>query len=412
MRRLLMVLAALALVGAACGNDSTSETTVAATQTTVAATQTTVAATQTTVADTEAPATGAQASADACTLGETDGDVNLYNWTEYIPTGSLAEEFEVTDLLAAFEDEFGVDVVLTEYDSNEVMLAQIDAGVGYDVVVPSDYMVSIMKDAGLLVKLNRDAVPNLANIADEFTNLPYDPGNQFSAPYQWGTTGIGYAYGSIDDENGVSWGVIFDPEMSAPNAGFISLLDDERETMGAALIYLGYSLNSTNPDEVDAAAALIKETKDRVAAFSSAGYWDLLTSGETVVSQGWNGDFLAAYDEASTDDYDAYEDFGYAIPIEGAAAWVDTIAIPSTVEHPCSAQTFINFILDGFNGGELTNYNYYASPNAAAVEFIYPEILEDPSIYPPADVQERLEFFEDLGDFGTYYADAYSAAKS
>ncbi|MDH3397713.1 MAG: spermidine/putrescine ABC transporter substrate-binding protein [Acidimicrobiia bacterium] len=404
MKRLLMLLMALALLAAACSDDDSAATTGDTTNGTEAP--------ATEAPGTEAPAAGVQAAADACQLGETDGDLNLYNWSEYIPTGSLAEEFEVTDLLAAFEEESGVSVVLTEYDSNETMLAQIDAGVGYDVVVPSDYMVSIMKDAGLLVKLNPAAIPNLSNIAAEFTALPYDPGNQYSAPYQWGTTGIGYAYGSIDDENGVSWGVIFDPEMSAANTGFISLLDDERETMGAALIYLGYSINSTDPAEVDEAAALIKETKDRLAAFSSAGYWDLLTSGETVVSQGWNGDFLAAYDEASTDDYDAYEDFGYAIPTEGAAAWVDTIAIPSTVEHPCSAQTFINFILDGFNGGELTNYNYYASPNAAAEEFIYEEILEDPSIYPSQEVRDRLEFFEDLGDFGTYYADAYSAAKS
>ncbi|MEE8330644.1 MAG: spermidine/putrescine ABC transporter substrate-binding protein [Acidimicrobiia bacterium] len=401
MRRLLMLFAALALVATACG-DSGSTTTQASGGTTGG----------TEAPATEPPATGIQASADACTLGETDGNLNLYNWPEYIPHGSLAEEAEVTDLLAAFEDQFEVSVVLTEFDSNETMLAQIDAGVGYDVVVPSDYMVSIMRSADLLVKLNPDAVPNLSNIAAEFTDLPYDPGNQYSAPYQWGTTGIGYAYGTIDDEAGVSWGVIFDPAMSAGNAGFISLLDDERETMGAALIYLGYSINSTDPAEVDAAAALIKETKDRLAAFTSVGYYDLLVSGEFVVSQGWNGDFLAAYDEASTDDYDAYEDFGYAIPTEGAAAWVDTIAVPSTVEHPCSAQTFINFILDGFNGGELTNYNYYASPNAAAEEFIYEEILEDPSIYPLPEVLERLEFFEDLGDFGTYYADAYSAAKS
>ncbi|MDH3730726.1 MAG: spermidine/putrescine ABC transporter substrate-binding protein [Acidimicrobiia bacterium] len=403
MRRLLMLIAVLALVAAACGDSSSTTSGDTSGGTEAPATEAPV---------TEAPVSGIQAAADACTLGETDGNLNLYNWTEYIPTGSLAEEFEVTDLLAAFEEEHGVSVVLTEYDDNETMLAQIDAGVGYDVVVPSDYMVSIMKDAGLLVKLNPSAVPNLSNIAAEFTDLPYDPGNQYSAPYQWGTTGIGYAYGTIDDEEGVSWGVIFDPEMSADNAGFISLLDDERETMGAALIYLGYSINSTDEAEVDEAAALIKETKDRLAAFSSAGYWDLLTSGETVVSQGWNGDFLAAYDEASTDDYDAYEDFGYAIPTEGAAAWVDTIAVPSTAEHPCSAQTFINFILDGFNGGELTNYNYYASPNAAAEEFIYPEILEDPSIYPLPEVLDRLEFFEDLGDFGTYYADAFSAAKS
>ena len=255
MRRLLMLVAVLALVGSACG-DSGGSTTEASGGTTG----------ETEAPTTEAAATGAQAAADACSLGETDGNLNLYNWTEYIPTGSLAEEFEVTDLVAAFEEEFGVSVTLTEYEDNETMLAQIDAGVGYDVVVPSDYMVSIMKDAGLLVKLNPAAIPNMANIAAEFTALPYDPGNLYSAPYQWGTTGIGYAYGTIDDEEGVSWGVIFDPEMSADNAGFISLLDDERETMGAALIYLGYSINSTDPGEVDEAAALIKETKDRIAA--------------------------------------------------------------------------------------------------------------------------------------------------
>jgi spermidine/putrescine-binding protein len=365
-----------------------------------------------TTADTGAAPDDIQAAVDACELGETDGDLNLYNWTEYIPTGSLAEEAEVTDLVAKFEEESGVEVVLTEYESNEAMLAQIDAGVGYDVVVPSDYMVSIMKDAGLLVKLNKDAIPNMSNIAELFSDPAYDSGNEFSAPYQWGTTGIGYAYGTIDDENGVSWGVIFDPDMAQPNAGFISLLDDERETMGSALKYLGYSLNTTNPDEVDEAAALIADTKERVAAFTSSGYWDLLTSGEVNVAQGWNGDFLAAYDSASTEDYDAYEDFGYAVPVEGSAAWVDTMAIPSTAEHPCTAQAFINFMLDAENGAELTNYNYYASPNAAAEEMIYEEILDDPSIYPPEDVMETLEFFEDLGDFANYYADAYAAAKS
>ena len=378
MRRLLMVILALALVVAACGDDDSAS---------------------------------AEALSEACELGETDGDLNLYNWTEYIPTGSVAEEAEVTDLLAVFEEEFGVNVVLTEYDSNETMLAQIEAGVGYDLIVPSDYMVSIMKDAGLLVKLNQSAIPNMSNIADEFTALPYDSGNQYSAPYQWGTTGIGYKYGSIDDENGVSWGVIFDPDQADVNTGYISLLDDERETMGAALIYLGYSINTLDEAEVDEAADLISATRVRLAAFNSSGYWDLLTSGETVVSQGWNGDFLFAYDEASTDDYDAYEDFGYAIPTEGAAAWVDTIAIPSTVEHPCSAHAFINFLLDPFYGAELTNYNYYASPNAAAEEFIWEEILTWDAIYPPPEVVARLEFFEDLGDFGTYYADAYSAAK-
>ena len=350
-----------------------------------------------------------QALANDCALGETDGDLNLYNWTEYIPLDALAEDAEVKDLVAGFETEYGANIVLTEYDSNETMLAQIDAGVGYDVVVPSDYMVSIMRGADLLVQLNPATVPNMANISDLFSNPPYDPGNMFSAPYQWGTTGIGYRYDAIDDTDGIAWGVIFDPEMSAANTGFISLLDDERETMGSALKYLGYSLNTTSEAEIDEAAALISATKERLAAFNSAGYWDLLTTGEVVVAQGWNGDFLAAYD--GVEEYDAYEVFGYAIPVEGSAAWVDTMAIPTTAEHPCTAQSFINYMLDAENGAELTNYNYYASPNAASEAFIYEEILEDPSIYPTAETMQILEFFEDLGDFGSYYADAFSAAK-
>jgi spermidine/putrescine-binding protein len=417
MRRLLILIAVFALIAAACGGDSDPTTTTAAPATTDAS-GTTAATTApptteaTTTTTTQPPPEGPQALADACQPGETDGDLNLYNWAEYIPIDSLAVDAEVTDLVSKFEDEFDVQVVLTEYDSNEVMLAQIDAGVGYDVIVPSDYMVSIMKDEGLLIRLNQAVIPNMANLAPEFTNLPYDEGNLFSAPYQWGTTGIGYKYDAIDYEDGVSWGVIFDPALADANTGFISLLDDERETMGAALIYLGYSINTKNEAEVDEAAALLRETRERLAAFTSSGYWDLLTAGETVVAQGWNGDFLFAYDEASTEEYDAYEDFGYAIPVEGAAAWVDTMAIPSTVEHPCTAQAFINFMLDAFNGAELTNYNYYASPNAAAEEFIWEEILDWDAIYPPDDVVERLEFFEDLGDFGNYYADAYSAAKS
>lgn len=412
MKRLIALMAVLALVLVACGDGEEGGEGTEAPTDTQAPTDTEAPEGTEAPDDTEPPAEGIQAAADACELGETDGDLNLYNWTEYIPTGSLAEEFEVTDLVAKFEDEYGVEVVLTEYESNEAMLAQIDAGVGYDLVVPSDYMVSIMKDAGLLVQLNKDAIPNMSNIAELFSDPPYDAGNEFSAPYQWGTTGIGYKYGTIDDENGVSWSVLFDQEVAEPNAGLISLLDDERETMGSALKYLGYSLNTTNPDEVDEAAALISETKEWVAAFTSSGYWDLLTAGEVNLAQGWNGDFLAAYDAASTEDYDAYEDFGYAIPVEGSAAWVDTMAIPSTAEHPCTAHSFINFILDAENGAELTNYNYYASPNAAAEEMIYEEILEDPSIYPPEDVMQTLEFFEDLGDFATYYADAYAAAKS
>jgi spermidine/putrescine-binding protein len=409
MKRPIVLLAVVALVAAGCGESEETEGTGGEAGTTTVATE----AEMTTVA-----AEGIQATADACAPGETDGPLNLYNWTDYIPTGALAEEFEVDDLLAKFEEEYGEEVTLTFFNSNEDMLAQIDAGASYDVVVPSDYMVVTMRDADLLVELNREAIPNLdANIAPLFQDPAYDPGNRFSAPYQWGTTGIGYLYGTIDDSEGVTWGVLFDPEMAAANPGRISLLDDTRETLGSALKYLGYSLNTTNPDEVDEAAQLIADAKDNIAAFNSSSYWTLLTSGETDLAQGWNGDFLAEFDRISEYDdegnlvYDAYEDYGYAIPVEGSAAWVDTMAIPVTAEHPCTAHAFVDFMLEPENGATLTNFNYYASPNAAAEPFIYEDILGWEAIYPSPEVMETLEFFEDLGDFNNYYADAFTAAK-
>lgn len=356
-----------------------------------------------------------QAAAGECEAGEVDGDLNLYNWTEYIPYGSIAEDFEVDDLIAGFEDEYGVSVTLSEYESNEAMLQQVEAGgAPYDLVVPSDYMVSLMADSDLLVELNKDAIPNLSNLDPTFTNLPFDPDGAYSVPYQWGTTGIGFSYDVIDDSEGISWAIIFDPDQRASYAGQISMLDDSRETLGAALKYLGYSLNSTSQDELDEAADLISDTAADLATFSSAGYEDLLVEGTTTVAHGWNGDFFAAYDGASTDDYDAYEDFGFAVPVEGGVVWVDNMAIPTTSESPCTAHAFIDYILDAENGATLTNYNYYASPNAAAEEFIYPEILEDPSIYPPQELFDdgSLEFLEDLGEFTTNYEDAFVAAKS
>ena len=382
MRRIGLIAALLGLVVAACGGDAEGDV---------------------------------QAAADECEAGEVDGDLNLYNWTEYLPYGSIAEEFEVEDLQAKFEEEYGVEVTITEYESNEAMLQQIEAGgAPYDLVVPSDYMVSLMADSGLLVSLNKDALSNLGNLDPTFTGLPFDPNGDYSVPYQWGTTGIGFSYDVIDDTDGISWGIIFDPAQRGDYAGQISMLDDSREALGAALKYLGYSLNTTSQEELDAAAQLISDTTADLATFSSAGYEDLLVEGTTVVAHGWNGDFFAAYDGASTDEYDAYEDFGYAVPNEGGVVWVDNMAIPTTAESPCTAHAFIDFILDAENGATLTNYNYYASPNTAAEEFIYPEILEDPAIYPPQELFDdgSLEFLEDLGDFTTNYEDSFVEAKS
>lgn len=373
MKRWFAVLVALAVVAAACGGDD-----------------------------------GDASAAPECEVGEVDGDLNFYNWSEYIPFGAAADDAEVEDLIAKFEDQFGVSVTQTFFDSNETMLNQVEAGgAPYDLVVPSDYMVATMIDAELAVPLAKDAIPNLSNLDSKFTGLPFDPDGDYSVPYQWGTTGIGFSYEVVEDAADLTWGLIFDPELSADFAGQISLLNDERETLGAALRYLGYSVNTESEEELAEASALVKDAVDRIATFDSDAFEDLLVSGETVIAHGWNGDFFGAYDEQ-----DLWEDYGYGIPVEGGISWVDNMVIPTTAEHPCTATTFINFIMDAENGATLTNYNFYASPNAAAEDMIFEEILEDPAIYPPPEVLDNLEFIADVGEFATNYADAFTEAKN
>jgi spermidine/putrescine-binding protein len=343
-------------------------------------------------------AEAAEAATVQCDAGEVDGELVLYNWTEYIDP----------ELIDKFRDEFGVDVIEDFYPSNEEMLARVQSGgSGFDVVVPSDYMVGIMIDQNLLLQLDQDAIPNAENVAEDFTEPPFDPELAFSMPYQWGTTGIGLSLADTNDDPEATWGWIFDPEMGADLDGRISMLDDPREAMAAALSYLGYSINSTNEEEIREAADLIAQTTDRLAAFDSDQYEDLLISGETAVAHGYSGDFFLNFDEN-----DAWDDFVYLIPQEGAVRWVDTMAVLADAPHPCTAHAFINFILDARNGAQLTNWNFYGSPNAAAEEFIDAEILEDPAIYPPEDVLEQLQFIEDTGDTETMYTDLFTEAKS
>jgi spermidine/putrescine-binding protein len=346
---------------------------------------------------TEAPAgtTTTEAMAAGCTPGQVDGDLAFYNWSEYIDP----------DLVTAFENQYGVSVIQSFYESNEAMLAQIQAGVVYDLIVPSDYMVGIMIDDGELMKLDTAALTNLGNLDPQFTNMPFDPTSEYSVPYQWGTTGLGVDLAVVGEDFPHSWGLIFDP---TENNGYqVSMLNDPREAIGAALKYLGYSLNSTSLDELQQAADLIKASKDHIVKFDSDQYTDDLINGEVSVSHGYNGNFFTAFDAA--DNPDQYE---YFMPEEGGTVWVDNMAVPANADHPCTAFAFINFLLDAQNGAQLTNYNYYASPNAAAKQYILPEILDDPAIYPDDQTMQRLEFIEDTGDFEINYTDYFTQAKS
>ncbi|MDX2380957.1 MAG: spermidine/putrescine ABC transporter substrate-binding protein [Acidimicrobiia bacterium] len=386
------ILIAAGLVAASCGDDDgdSSEDTTAATAVEEASADT--AATEDTAAEEPDAAT-----AD-CAVGETDGNLAIYNWAEYIDQ----EELD------AFAAEYDISVTMDTYDSNEAMQPIISAGnSGFDLIGPSDYMVTILTAAGSVQALNQAAIPNMANLLPEFTDLAYDPGNQYSAPYQWGTTGMALNTSVVGADYEPTWGLIFDPELAGEFSGQITLLNDPRETMGAALKYLGYSLNTTSEEELAEATDLVSAARDNLAAFDTDQADELLVSGETVIAHGYSGDMFVQFLDA-----DDPSEYVYFVPKEGGARWVDTIAIPFDAPHPCSAHTFINWLLSGEHGAALSNWNYYSTPNAAALDLLDEDLvlfLTDPSLV--VGGVESLEQFVDTGDFEINYSDAFIEAK-
>jgi spermidine/putrescine-binding protein len=345
-----------------------------------------------TAADGDGGDDGQAADGVACEVDEIDGDLLFYNWSEYMDP----------ELLAAFGDEYGISATEDTYTSNEALLAQIRAGgADYDVIIPSDYMVEIMIEEGLLLPLDHDAIPNMGNVADEFTDPPYDPGLAYSMPYQWGTTGLGVNTDATGPDPDATWGWLFDEELAGDLR--ISILDDPREGMAAALYYLGHDPNTQDEGQLEEAAALIEQAGQWTVTYTSDQFSDLLLTGETDVAQGYSGNFLDSFGDD--------ENYVYLIPEEGATIWTDNMAILASTDSPCTAHTFINFILDAENGAQLTNWTWYASPNAAAMEFIDEEIVENPAIYPDEDVRENLYFLENTGDAEVLYTDLFTRAQ-
>ncbi|MFN2290964.1 MAG: PotD/PotF family extracellular solute-binding protein [Anaerolineae bacterium] len=321
-------------------------------------------------------------------------ELHVYNWSEYIDPAIYDE----------FEQEFGVKVIEDTFASNEDLLAKLQAGAtGYDIIVPSDYMVTIMRELDLLTALDYGNIPNFANIDPKFLDPPYDPSNTYCVPYQWGTTGIGYD-SEVFEEAPASWAYLFDPEMAGPYANQMSMLNDAREVFAAALKYLGYSLNTTNEQELEEAKQLLIQQKAWVSTYDSEGFEDLLAAGETVLAHGWSGDFFMAAEEA--------EQVWYVIPEEGGVIWTDNLCIPKSAPNKYTAEVFIDFLLRPEIGAQITNYTWYGSPNLASEEFIDAEILEEPAIYPPPEVMEKLEFIRDVGEATAIYDRMWTEIKT
>ncbi len=335
-----------------------------------------------------APAEAEPAQEEAAT------ELHIYNWSEYIDP----------EVYTAFEEEYGIKVIEDTFSSNEELLAKIQAGAaGYDLIVPSDYMVEIMIAEGLLAELNHANVPNIANLSALFSDPPFDPGLTYCVPYQWGTTGIGYNSEVFEDAP-ASWAYIFDPAMAAEYEGKITMLNDSRESIGAALKYLGYSLNTTSEAELEEAKELLIQTKPFIFSYDSDQFEDLIAADEVVIGHGWSGDyFMAAVDD---------ERIWYVIPEEGGVVWADNLCIPLTSKNQDAAELFINYILQPEIAAQITNFTWYGSPVEAANEFIDPEILEEPAIYPSAETMERLEWIQDVGDATPLYERIWTEVKA
>jgi spermidine/putrescine transport system substrate-binding protein len=336
---------------------------------------------------------------------ELASELSVYNWADYIDEA----------LITKYEEEYGVDITYDTFASNEDLLAKLQAGAtGYDVIFPSDYMVAQMIELQMLAEIDHNNIPNLKNITPFNLDAPYDPGNKHCVPYQWGTTGLAYQTAVAGETPPTSWAAIFDPAEAQKwaEAGGINVLNDQRELIGAALKYLGYSINDKDEAHLEEAKNIILGVKPYIKTFNSEDYDDsLLIPGEVAISHAWSGDAAKAYYE-TLDEATEESEWGYAIPEEGAFVWQDNICVTATSTRKATAEHFMNYLLDAENGAAITNYTYYASPNEAAKEHILPEILEDPGIYPPQEVLDKLEWAESLGETIFVYDRIWTEIKS
>jgi spermidine/putrescine transport system substrate-binding protein len=313
-----------------------------------------------------------QSGTGTASPGPLEDELVIYNWTNYLNEDTIKE----------FEAEYDVTVRATDfYESNEELLAKIKGGAGgYDVVAPTGYMVEIMGGEDLLLPLDLERIPNMANVQDQFRGLDFDPDNRFHVPKDWGTTGFMYLTDQVSQELS-SWDDFYNvaPEYS----GKYTVLDGAVEVTGSFLKRLGYSWNTTDQAEVDAAVEQMVEFKPHVAAITSTEYRELMGRADTYLALGWNGDYFYIYeDQPST---------RYVIPEEGTEFWVDCWSILADAPHPNIAHEFLNWILTPERQGVETNFTYYASAVEGATEFTDEAITSDPSIYPPAEVTEKLE---------------------
>jgi spermidine/putrescine transport system substrate-binding protein len=303
-------------------------------------------------------------------LGPIEKELHIYNWSDYI----------ADDTVPNFEKEFGVKVTYDTYESNEEMVAKLQAGAtGYDIIVPSGYIIPVLVATDLIDPINRKYLTNWGNVSPIFQNLPTDPNNTNTVPWQWGTSGIAYRTDKLKVPID-SWSVFHDQRFNRK----MTMMDDGREVIGAMLRYRGHSLNSTDPQQLAQSKKDAIEAKKHLKAYISAPVKAQLISGDVWISQLWNGDTTQAKVEQPN--------LGYVIPKEGCTIWGDSMCVPKTAPNKRAAHEWMNYILRPEVGAALSDATGYGTPNAAAAK-----LMKNPVPYPTEDELKRLEYQVDLG---------------
>ena len=309
--------------------------------------------------------------------GEEQVTLNVYNWGDYIDE-SILEDFEA---------ETGIKVNYEMFATNEDMYVKIkQGGTKYDIAFPSDYMIEKMQNEDMLHKIDMSKVPNYSLIMDEFKGLDFDPNEEFSVPYMWGTVGILYNKELVTDPVD-SWDILWDEKYK----GNILMMDSQRDTLMVALKKLGYSMNTRDVAQLEEAKQLLIEQKPLVLAYVGDNAKDMMMSQEAAMAVVWSGEAIQVMTEM--------DGFEYAYPKEGTNLWFDSVVIPKTSEHVEEAHMFIDFLNREDIAFRNADYIGYSSPNTGAVEQISDELKSMSAAYPDMNKLENAEVFLDPGTF-------------
>ena len=308
--------------------------------------------------------------------------INVYNRGEYIANGTD----ESMDVNAEFTRRTGIQVNYTTFDSNESLYSKLaGGGADYDIIIPSDYMISKLIDQGMLAELDFSNIPNFQYIDEEFRNPDYDPENKFSVPYTWGVVGLFYNTDYIEEEI-TSWSALWDDRY----AGKMLMFDNPRDSFAIAQFRLGQSLNTTDPEDWKAAAELLKQQKPLVQAYVMDQIFDKMESGEAWLGPYYSGDAAILVENN--------DNIKFVVPEEGTNYFVDGICIPATSNRKEEAEEYIDFLCDPEIAGANMDYIGYSTPETAAKEYMDEEMVNSPIHYPDVETLARTQVFINLPD--------------